>query len=118
MLSKSLTAVAASGLPGERGAFSADAPESARQVRRAATGKYKLGPRMAPGDTGAFHFGVASDASHGSRIVAIKRLHVQLARNLAGDRRLGHHGAEDAHVGAGSLHPVPVGPGKKHGPVP
>jgi len=98
MLSKSLTAVAASGLPGERGAFSADVPESARQVRRAATGKYKLGPRMAPGDTGAFHFGVASDASHGSRIVAIKRLHVQLARNLALAERFRHEAQIIARV--------------------
>lgn len=82
MLSKALTGVAASDLQGEREAFTADAPESMRRLRCAErAGKYQLGPRMSPGTAGAFHFGIAAEPALGPRIVAIKRLHRQLARN-------------------------------------
>jgi serine/threonine protein kinase len=104
MPSKSLTAFAAPAVPSQFGPHLRLAPKSARRIRQTeAITKYKLGPRIGLGDAGALHFGAISEAAHGSRVVAIKRLpahfasHPSLLERFQSEARISGR-VRDSHV--------------------
>ena len=74
-------------------------PESGRQLRRAErVGQYRLGARIADGETGATHFGVLSLTAEFSRVVAIKRLEPVLPRDRSAAEYFRSEARINAHV--------------------